>query len=143
MIDEGPKLRGGVISLGSKSSAMVSEAMKKYFHQVDDIQVKDIEVSLGKEGGVFYQGKHLPHYDCLLLKGSFRYAHLLRSVASLLEDQVPYMPLASSAFTIVHNKLLTHLTLQQHNIAMPKTYVSSTIEAAKDVLKKKTFQYSK
>ena len=136
MIDEGPRLRGGVISLGSQSSLMVIEAMKKYFHQVDDIQVKDIEVSLGKEGGVFYQGEPLPKYDCLLLKGSFRYAHLLRSVASLLEDKTPYMPLASSAFTIVHNKLLTHLTLQQHNIAMPKTYVSSTIDAAKDVLKK-------
>ncbi len=133
---EGIKINGAIISLGSKSSLMVAEAMKKYFDEVDLVQLKDIEVSLGKEGGVFYEGELLKKYDCIYLKGSFRYAHLLRSVASMLEDKVPYMPLASSAFTIVHNKLLTHLTLQQHNIAMPKTYISSTVEAAKDVLKK-------
>ena len=133
---EGIKINGAIISLGSKSSVMVAEAMKKYFDEVDLVQLKDIEVSLGKEGGVFYEGELLKKYDCIYLKGSFRYAHLLRSVASMLEDKVPYMPLASSAFTIVHNKLLTHLTLQQHNIAMPKTYISSTVEAAKDVLKK-------
>jgi len=110
--------------------------MEKYFEEVDLVQLKKIEVNLGKEGGVFYEGKPLKQYDCVYLKGSFRYANLLRSIASMLEDKVPYMPLASSAFTIVHNKLLTHLNLQQHNIAMPKTYISSTIEAAKEVLKK-------
>jgi ribosomal protein S6--L-glutamate ligase len=130
------KLKGAVVSLGSKSSLMVAEAMKKYFDEVDMVQLKDIEVSLGKESGVFYEGKPLKKYDCIYLKGSFRYANLLRSIASMLEDKMPYMPLASSAFTIVHNKLLTHLILQQHNIAMPKTYISSTVEAAKDVLKK-------
>jgi ribosomal protein S6--L-glutamate ligase len=130
------KFRGAIVSLGSKSSLMAAEAMKKYFAEVDMIQLKDIEVSLGKEGGIFYQGELLKKYDCVYLKGSFRYANLLRSIASMLEGSIPYMPLASSAFTIAHNKLLTHLTLQQHNIAMPKTYLSSTIEAAKDVLKK-------
>ncbi|MBR9683572.1 RimK family alpha-L-glutamate ligase [Candidatus Woesearchaeota archaeon] len=133
---ENKKLKGAIVSLGSKSSLMVAEAMKKYFGEVDMIQLKDIEVSLGKEGGVFYQGEPLKKYDCLYLKGSFRYANLLRSIASMLEDKVPYMPLASSSFTIVHNKLLTHLALQQHNIAMPRTYISSTPEAAKAVLKK-------
>lgn len=133
---EQTELKGAVISLGSKSSLLVAEAMKKYFGEVDVVQLKDIEVSLGKDGGVFYRGEHLKHYDCIYLKGSFRYANLLRSIANMLEDKVPYMPLASPAFTIVHNKLLTHLTLQQHNIAMPKTYISSTVEAAKDVLKK-------
>lgn len=129
-------LTAAVVSLGSKSSLMVAEAMKKYFDEVDIIQLKEIEVSLGKEGGVFYGGQPLKRYDCIYLKGSFRYANLLRSMASMLEDKVPYMPLASSAFTTVHNKLLTHLILQQHNITMPKTYVSSTVEAAKMVLKK-------
>jgi len=130
------RTRGAVISLGSKSSVMVAEAMKKYFSEVDMVQLKNIEVRLGKEGGVFYEDDVFKEFDCVYLKGSFRYAHLLRSIANMLEDKVPYMPLASSAFTIVHNKLLTHLTLQQHNIAMPKTYVSSTIDAAKEILKK-------
>lgn len=130
------KIKGAIISLGSESSKMVAEAMKKYFDEVEMIQLKNIEVSLGKGGGVFYEGKPLKEYDCIYLKGSFRYANLLRSIASMLEEKIPYMPLSSPAFTIVHNKLLTHLILQQHNITMPKTYVSSTTESAKDVLKK-------
>jgi len=130
------KMRAALISLGSKSSLMVAEAMKNYFKEVDIIQLRDIEVKLGKEGGVFYEGGPINHYDCIYLKGSFRYSNLMRSIASMLESKIPYMPISSTAFTITHNKLLTHLSLQQHNISMPATYVPSTIEAAKDVLKK-------
>ncbi|MBT4804883.1 RimK family alpha-L-glutamate ligase [Candidatus Woesearchaeota archaeon] len=129
-------MKGAIISLGSKSSQMVADAMKRYFKTVDMIQLKEIEVSMGKDGGILYQGNPLKDYDCIYVKGSFRYANLLASIANLLEGKVPYMPIAGSAFTIVHNKLLTHLALQQHNIPMPKTYVSSTVEAAKELLDK-------
>ena len=115
---------------------MVADAMKRHFKKVDMIQLKEIEVSMGKNGGILYQGNPLKDYDCIYVKGSFRYANLLASIANLLEGKVPYMPIAGSSFTIVHNKLLTHLALQQHNIPMPKTYVSSTIEAAKELLDK-------
>src|SRR3989339_609190 len=135
IIMEKNNLSAAVVSLGSKSSVMVIEALEKYFGQVDNLQIKNMEVRLGKDGGVFYEGKPLKKYDCIYLKGSFRYAHLLRSISTMLEDKVPFMPLSASAFTIVHNKLLTHLVLQQQNIAMPRTYISSTVEAAKQVLK--------
>ena len=115
---------------------MVAEAMKNYFSSVDMLELKHIEVTLGKEAGVWYGGTPLPHYDCVYVKGSFRYAQLLGSLTSLLEGKVPYLPLKASAFTIVHHKLLTHLALQQHNLPMPKTYVSSTVEMAKELLKK-------
>ena len=130
------KLRAGIISLGSKSSQMTAEALAEFFEHVDMIQLREMEVVLGKEGGVFYQGKALQDYDSLYIKGSFRYAHLLRSITSMLERKVPYIPLPASAFTIVHNKLLTHLALQQHDIPMPKTYVSPNIETAKELLKR-------
>ncbi len=129
-------MKAALISLGSKSSLMVGEALKKYFQQVDMIQLKKIEVKLGKEAGIYYEGRTFSKYDCIYLKGSFRYANLLRSIAALLEGKVPYMPLAAISFTIAHNKLLTHLVLQQHNIPMPHTYVSATLEAARDLLKK-------
>lgn len=129
-------MKAAVISLGSKSSQMVVEAMKKYFDQVDMIQLKEIEVHLGKERGIFYRGEKLKEYDCIYVKGSFRYANLLTSIAALLEGKVPYMPLPANTFTLVHNKLLTHLVLQQHNIPMPKTYITSNVEAAKELLKK-------
>ncbi|MBI2669076.1 RimK family alpha-L-glutamate ligase [Candidatus Woesearchaeota archaeon] len=131
-------MKAAIISQGSISSQMVAEAMRKYF-DVDTIDLRNIEVRLGKESGIFYQGKEFPLYDCIYLKGSFRYANLLRSIATLLENKIPYMPLSINSFTIVHNKLLTHLTLQQHNIPMPRTYVTSTIDAAKLLLKKVRF----
>jgi len=118
---------------------MTAEAMKKYFDQVDMVQLRDIEINLGKEGKILYRGQPLPNYDCIYLKGSFRYANLLSSIAALLEGNVPYMPLPQSCFNVVHNKLLTHLVLQQKNIPMPKTYLSPTTEAAKELLQRTNF----
>ncbi len=129
-------MKAALISLGSTSSAWIGEALKKYFDQVDLLQLKKVEIDLGKDAGVFYEGKPLPYYDCVYLKGSFRYTQLLRSIATFLEGKVPYMPLSTNSFTVVHNKLLTHLALQQQNIPMPRTYLSPTIEAAKELLKK-------
>src|SRR3989344_3187460 len=129
-------MKAALISLGSQSSLLTGEAMKRYFDQVDMIQLKQIEVHLGKEAGISYQGKALDNYDCVYVKGSFRYAHLLCSIASMLEGKVSYMPLPASTFTTVHNKLLTHLILQQQNIPMPRTYLSSTTETAKELLKR-------
>ena len=129
-------MKGAVVSLGSTSSEMVVESMKKYFDEVDMIQLRNIEVRLGKESGIFYEGKLLEHYDCVYVKGSFRFANLLRSISALLEGKVPYMPLPASSFSTVHNKLLTHLALEQQNIPMPRTYISSTIEEAKILLKR-------
>ncbi len=134
--ETGNGLRAGIISLGSKSSLMTIEAMSEFFEHVDHINLKEMEVVVGKNAGVFYKGEPFEHYDCLYIKGSFRYAHLLRSITSMLEGKVPYLPLPASAFTIVHNKLLTHLAMQQQNIPMPKTYVSPNTETAKELLKR-------
>lgn len=129
-------MKAALISLGSKSSLMTGEAMKKFFDQVDLLELKQIEIRLGKESGIFYQGKPLDNYDCVYVKGSFRYANLLCSIASMLEGKVSYMPIPTNTFTTVHNKLLTHLVLQQHNIPMPRTYLSATTATAKELLKR-------
>ena len=77
-------MKAAIISLGSKSSQMVADAMKRYFKSVDMIQLKEIEVSMGKDGGILYQGNPMKDYDCIYVKGSFRYANLLASIANLL-----------------------------------------------------------
>ena len=128
-------MKAALISLGSVSSQMQAEAMEKYFDQVDMIQLRNIKVHLGKDGGIYCsEGKRLDEYHCVFLKGSFRYAYLLRSIAALLEGKVPYMPLPANSFTTIHNKLLTHLILEQHSIPMPRTYISPTTDAAKELL---------
>ncbi|HLC19673.1 MAG TPA: RimK family alpha-L-glutamate ligase [Candidatus Nanoarchaeia archaeon] len=124
-------MKAAIISLGSVSSQWTATAMKKYFDTVDSISLKEIDAKLGPDAGVYRDGELLPHYDCMYMKGSFRYANLLQAISGLLEGRC-YMPLKRNAFTLIHNKLLTHLELQRHHIPMPRTYiVAGTMEAKK------------
>ncbi len=127
-------MKAAIISLRSLSSKWVYEAMKRYFDEVDDINLKDIRVNItGKGMEITYQGKPLPKYDCIYAKGSFRYANILRSITKEIYSEC-YMPIKSEMFSIGHDKLLTHIELVEHKIPMPATHVTSTIEAAKEML---------
>ncbi len=130
-------MRVALISQGSLSSKWIAEELNKTFDQVDLFDIKEFEVSLGgKEPQVFYEGKLLTKtYDCIYAKGSFRFVSLLRSLTTILGKDT-YMPIRPGAFTAGHDKLLTHLKLQTANVPQPKTYVVSTAEAGKKLLKK-------
>lgn len=128
-------MRAGVISMGSISSKMTVEALGKYFDEVDDLDIKEFEVNLGKDGGVMYSGKPIKQYDCLYMKGSGRYANLLRTIASMLSDKT-FIPIKPGAFTAGHDKLLTHIKLQKSNVPQPNTYIASTSVAAKKIIKR-------
>ena len=128
-------VKGAVISLGSTSSQMVVEEMKKFFNVVDSLNLKSFEINFEDEGvQVLYEGKPIKDYDCIYLKGSFRYAEMIQSLAYALQDKT-YIPIRPHTFSTGHNKLLTQLVLQLNNIAMPKTYISATPEAGKNLLK--------
>lgn len=130
-------MKAALISLGSLSSKWTAEAMKKYFDSVDALDIRKIEINIGakKDARLLYDRKPLEKYDCIFAKGSFRYATLLRAVTSFLQND-SYMPIKDNAFTLVHNKLLTHIVLQQTDIPMPITYLTPTASSAKIVLKK-------
>src|SRR3989338_1926435 len=128
-----------VISLGSRSSKMTVEAMKKYFQSVDHLNIKHIEVNLGTDSAeVLYKGKPLDKYDCIYPKGSFRYSTLIRAITIILSKHT-YIPLKASSFTIVNDKILTHLKLQHNKIPMPKTYLTSSPIAAKEIFGKMNY----
>ena len=130
-------MKAALISLGSKSSQWTADEMRKYFKVVDIINLKDLEVTLGDERiELLYNGQPLEEYDCIYVKGSFRYAPFLRSITSILSSRGVYMPLQSYSFTVIHDKLLTQLELQKAKIPMPKTYLTPTPEAAKEILEK-------
>jgi len=129
-------MKAAIISLGSVSSKWIAEAMKNYFDKVDEINLKEIEVDLGKEGiNVLYKDKPIDDYDCIYAKGSFRYTEILRSVSSALSKK-SFMPVVPSAFSIGQDKLLTQLRLQQNNVPTPTTYLATTAEAAKAIFEK-------
>ena len=128
-------MKAAVVSLGSKSSKWVIEELKKYFDVVDDIDLKEIEISIGQEDMVLYKGKKLDKYDCVYAKGSFRFAPVLRALTHDLSRE-SYMPIAPEAFSVVHDKFLTHIILQQSKIPMPKTYLASSVQASRALLDK-------
>jgi ribosomal protein S6--L-glutamate ligase len=134
-------MKAVVISGNSKSSQWTVEAMRKYFDKVDHLSIKHIDINFsGRKAEVLYRGKPISRYDCMFIKGSFRYAQLLRSIADLfITNDTIYQPYDPQAFTIAHDKLLTQLKLQQKNIPMPRTYLSATMEAAKDILSKMNY----
>ena len=132
-------MKSAVMSLGSKSSLMIIEAMKNYFDSVDNIDLRDVEVNLGAgKLDVLYEGRQLPQYSCIYARGSFRYAPLLRSVTRTLYRN-SYMPIKAETFTLGHDKLLTHLALQHFSIPMPTTYFASSTRAAKKILNEVTY----
>lgn len=129
-------LSAAVISLGSTSSKWVAQEMRKLFDKVDAINLKEIEINLGaKNIEILYKGAQIEKYDCIYAKGSFWYVPLLSSITALLRSMT-YMPISASSFTIVNDKILTQLELQNNNIPAPVTYLSSTVYAAKKILKK-------
>lgn len=129
-------MKAALISLGSVSSQWTIEAMNKLFDSVDNIDLKNIEVNLSsRKSEVLYNGKELEKYDCIYAKGSFRYAQTLRAITGALYPTT-YMPIKAGTFTIGHDKLLTHIFLQQYKIPMPTTYLTSSQTAAKKILKK-------
>jgi len=132
------KFKALVISLGSVSSKDTAKAMKKYFEVVDELDLRKIEVHLGTEAKVLYDGEPIQKYDCVYVKGSHKYADILRAVTTLLGNTC-YMPISPSAFTVGHDKLLTHLAILNYNVPMPKTYFMATTEGAKSVLKQLSF----
>ncbi len=129
-------MKAALISLESESSKWTAEAMKKYFDDVDMLNIRHIEISIsGKKAEILYKGKPLDSYDCIFAKGSFRYANLLKTLTLLINGS-SYMPISDRAFTFAHDKLLTQLEFQRNNIPMPTTYLASTITAARSILER-------
>jgi len=129
-------MKAAVISLGSVSSKWTVKAMKNYFKQVDDLDIRKIEVNINaKKIEILYEEKPLDKYDCIYAKGSFKYEALLRAISATLY-QITYMPIRPRAFTIGHDKLLTQLDIQKFNVPMPRTYIASTQQIIKKILDK-------
>lgn len=130
-------MKAAIISLGGPSSGLVGEAMRKYFDEVDMLDIRQIEVNLGsKEMEVLYQGKKIEQYDCVYTRGSYKYVSILRSLATALRSRGVFMPIVPEAITLGHDKFLTQLVLQENKIAMPSVYMAPTGPAAKQLLEK-------
>ncbi|MAF50476.1 MAG: hypothetical protein CMH64_00120 [Nanoarchaeota archaeon] len=123
-----------LISLGGEGSKSISKEARKYFDSVDEVDIKKIEVRVDeKKVEVLYEKKPLPEYDCVYIRGSFKYALLQRSISSALQGKC-YLPMAPESYTTAHDKFLTMLELSKLGVNMPRTYFAATTKQAKKLL---------
>jgi len=123
-----------MISLGATSSRKIAKEAEEYFKEVDEFNLKNIEVHAGKETKILYKNKEIKDYDCVYIRGSYKYALLQRAITCALSKKA-YLPLQEKAFTICHNKLLTVLELKKSNLPIPETYFAATTKEAKKIIK--------
>lgn len=128
--------KAALMSLGSLSSIWTVEEMSKYFKEVDNLDIRYVEVKLDpKKPEILYKGNPIKDYDCVYLKGSFRFAQVAEAITRGLYQKT-YLPIHPESFNIVHDKLNTHLVLQENKIPMPTTYFASSSHAAEKILKR-------
>jgi ribosomal protein S6--L-glutamate ligase len=128
-------LKFGLISLGSVTSKMLLEEAKNYFDVVDHIDLRKIEIKLDTKTTVLCDGEPLKEYDCLYMKGSYRYSTLLYGLSEVFKDKC-FVPLDSNAHIIAHNKFMTQLFFAKNkNLKMPGTYFAAKVSETKQFLK--------
>ena len=128
-------LKFALISLGSVSSNLVLEEAKNYFDEVDHLDLRKIEINVAKQAKVLYDGETLKDYDCIYMKGSYRYSSLLYGLTEIYKDKC-FIPVESNAHIIAHNKFMTHLFFSSNKILkMPGTYFAAKISETKQFLK--------
>lgn len=124
----------GVVSLTGRSSTRIAEEGKKFFDESGVLDLRKLEVQAEDNGlSVLYDKKELKDYDCLYLRGSYKYVLLQRSIARAFYQDI-YMPLKPNAFELGHNKFLTLLELQKNGIRIPKSYFAANSKTAKKIL---------
>jgi ribosomal protein S6--L-glutamate ligase len=127
-------MKFALISLCGKGSKAILKEAANYFDTADEIDMRKLEVRVdGEKLEILYNKKLLPDYDCVYIRGSFRYALLQRSLSFALKGKC-YVPIAPEAFTVAHDKFLTMLELSELKVSMPKTYFAATTKQAKKLL---------
>ena len=123
-----------VISLGGQSSKSIAEESRSYFSSVSELSIRSIEVHTTLNGSqVLCDGESLSSFDCVYVRGSYKYALLQQAISEVLYKKT-YLPLHPSSFPLGHNKFLTLLELQKYNVPVPASYFAGNIKSARKVL---------
>ena len=134
-------MKAALISMGSVSSEWSLKAMQKYFDEVDNLDVRNIEVDISDKPIILHNGKPIEHYDCVYAKGSFKFAMILRAITDVLKssDKEIFLPYISDSYTNGHDKILSHLKLLHNKVPTPVTYIASSPESGKGILQKMNY----
>ena len=109
----------------------ICKAGKQFFDEVKAFVLSDAKVEV--HAGTFIDSLNLEEFDCIYLRGSYKYSKLLTSIALSIEGKV-YMPLKPESFLIAHDKFLTLQYLHKAKVPVPLTYLIYNTQLAKEVL---------
>lgn len=124
----------GIISLGGKSSTLLAKECRKYFDEVDELDLRKFDVRLlSDKTKVTYNDNDLKGYDCLYVRGSHKYAPLQAAITKKFYKR-SYMPISHSAFSVGHDKFLTSMHLMDEGVEVPKTYYAANASKARDLI---------
>jgi ribosomal protein S6--L-glutamate ligase len=115
---------------------LIDEA-KKEFNHVDYVPILDVQLHLDskKKIGAFYENKSLTDYDYVLPRIDSKRAAAGYHVFRILDDLDVRKPYPAETILIAHNKFITLEQMVKHGVPIPKTYMTASREAAKNMLK--------
>jgi ribosomal protein S6--L-glutamate ligase len=126
----------GIVSLGGPSSKLLAKECKKYFDEVCELDLRKFDIRLINEKTVVrYLGEELKGFDCMYVRGSYRYAPLQAAITKHF-SKTAYLPISSNAFSIGHDKFLTTLYLMDERVDVPQTYYAAGIKRAREIIEK-------
>ncbi len=134
-------MRAAIISMGSTSSKWTAKALGDHFDEVDELDIRRIEIDISNKPIILHNGEPIKQYDCVYAKGSYKFAMTLRAITDVLKsyNKLIYLPYESESYTNGHDKILSHLKLLHNQVPTPVTYIASSPEAGKDILKKMNY----
>ena len=125
-----------IISLGGRSSRSILKEAEAFFDTTTHIDIRKVDVHGTDKGmSIQYEGKPLEDFDCVYVRGSFRYVLLQRSITTALLGK-SYLPLQPETFTLGHNKFLTLEALVGKGVRVPKTFLTGSKQSAKEIIDK-------
>ncbi|MDD5331673.1 MAG: RimK family alpha-L-glutamate ligase [Candidatus Nanoarchaeia archaeon] len=129
-------MRLAIISLNGKSSKEIAEFAKEHFSEVSLLDIRKITINSTPNGlKVSYENQPLEKYDCVYMRGSYKYALLQKGISKALKD-ICYLPIQPEAFIYAHDKFLTTLPLEENKVEFPGTHLCANIVQAKKLLEK-------
>jgi len=125
----------GAEKLGPSTTRLIKEA-EAVFSNVKYIPVNRIILKLNGKPKILYEGEDLTKYDYCLPRIDSKRAQHGYHIMRFLDKANMKKPYSSETILIAHNKFMSLDVLRQADVPIPVTYLVSSINSARNVLKK-------
>ncbi|MCD6092730.1 MAG: RimK family alpha-L-glutamate ligase [Candidatus Aenigmarchaeota archaeon] len=126
----------GAKNAGITTKTIIKEA-EKVFYKVKYVPLNDIVLKINeKSSEMFYKKENLSNYDYCLPRIDAARAQHGYHVIKFMDIKGMKKPYSAETVLIAHNKFMSLDVLKRAGVPVPETYLVSSIESAKLLLKK-------